>query len=126
MNSSLTSLSRIEMAEKYMEILFPLEKIVSMYYEQCPEMHDHDVLRVYEALLKDVRAKLTNFPQPQHKLTNLSKTLYEMQLALINVFQKSYSLEEVLQCLKLLEKSVKLWNKELGSRGYLNFISQHF
>lgn len=123
MNSSSQMLSKTQVAEKYISILQPLEAFVSIYYKRYPEMHDHDVLQVYEALLKDVKAKLTNFPLPQHKLTGIPNMLYEMQNQHLNYMQETYSLEEIQLCLKQLEKSVKLWNREHGSRGYLNFIS---
>lgn len=124
MNTPLHMLSKTEMSEKYIGILQPLEALVSICYSQHTGLHDHDVLRVYEAHLKYFRAKLTNFPLPQHNLKGISSILYEQQHLFLEEMQKSYSLAEIQQCLKQLEKSVKLWNKEHGSRGYLNFISQ--
>jgi len=124
MNLPLSMMSKSQLAEKYIGILQPLEAVVSSYNHQHPELHDHDVLHVYEALIKDVRAKLTNFPQPQHNLRVVSNTLYVFLNTFVIEMQNSYSYEEIQQCLKQLEKSVKLWNRELGSRGYLNFISK--
>jgi hypothetical protein len=118
-------LSKNQLAEKYVEIFKPLEVFVSAYYKQYPEIHDKDILKIYESLLKYIKAKLTNFPLPEHKLQGISKMLYEKQYQYLVEIQELYSLEEIQQCLKQLEKSVKLWNREHGSRGYLNFIS-HF
>jgi len=87
-------------------------------------MHDHDALRTYEALLKDVKAKLTNFPSPQHKFDGISKNLYVEQSEFLTKIAEDYSYEEIQACLKVLEKSVKFWNKQSDSQGYLSFISK--
>lgn len=102
----------------------PLEAIVSHFYRRHPELHDHDVLRVYESSLRYVKAKLTNFPLRPHNLEGLSLEIYNLHLQFIKEKENSHSLLEIQQCLKTLEKSVKFWNKEHGSRGYLNFVSQ--
>lgn len=106
-----------------MDIFQPLEGFVSSYYAEHPELHDHDILHVYEALLKFIKAKITNFPLPQPNLKGVVNELYEDQILFLNEMQNSYSLQEIQLCLKQLEKSVKLWNREHGSRGYLNYIS---
>jgi len=125
MNIPSYMLSKSELAKKYIEIFQPLEAFVSYYYKQHPEMHDYDVLNTYEALLKHIRAKLTNFQLPQHNLKGISSMLYEDLYQFLDKIQESYSLEEIQLCLKQLEKSVKLWSREHGSKGYLNFISNY-
>lgn len=123
MNIPVSSLSKSEFCEKYIGILEPLESFVTNFYRQYPKLHDHDVLRVYEALLKHFKARLTKFPLPKHKLEGISSEIYILQLQFLEQMESSYSLQEIQECLKTLEKSLKLWNKEHGSRGYLNFIS---
>ena len=118
------SLSKTEFAEKYMDVLQPLETCVVYYYRQNPNMHDHDVLHVYENLLKYVKARLTNYPLAPPKLEIISSELYLQQISILVSKENSYSFNELQECLKMLEKSVKLWNKAYGSRGYLNYISQ--
>jgi DNA mismatch repair ATPase MutL len=115
-------LSKTELAEKYIEILQPIEVFISHYYRQHPEIYDSDVLHTYQALLKDIKTKLTKLAQPQHSLKSITNVLYEQQNRFLNKFQESYSLEEIQLCLKQLEKSVKFWSREHGSRGYLNYI----
>jgi|688.fasta_scaffold65580_4 hypothetical protein len=84
-------------------------------------MHDHEILRVHEALLKYVKAKLTNYPQPKPKpkLEGVSRDIYAKRLPFLEEMERSYSLKEIQGCLKMLEKSLKVWNREYGSRGYL-------
>lgn len=123
MNTS-SALSKSEFGEKYIEILQPLEAYVATFYRQNPSMHDHDILRVYEALLKRIKARLTNFPLPPPKLAGISLDIYTLHLNFLEKMESSYSLQEIQECLKTLEKSLKRWNREQGSRGYLNFITQ--
>ena len=77
MNTPVSMLSKSQFAEKYKGILQPLEVIISHYYRQHHEIHDHDVLKAYEALLKLIKAKLTKFPLPENKLTGVAGLLYD-------------------------------------------------
>lgn len=115
-------LSTTEFAEQYIEILEPLEAIVTLHFRERPELHDQDVLRVYEALIKHYRARLTNFPLPQHNLEGISREIYTKHFKFLEEKESTYSLQELQECLKFLKKSVEFWNRERGSRGYLNFI----
>lgn len=119
-----SSLPRKELVERCMGILQPVENFIANFYRQHPETHDYDVLSAYEALSKYFKAKLTNFPLPQHKLNGVSYDIYSFQLSFLETMEGSYSLKEIYDCLKTLEKSLKLWTKNQGSRGYLNYIIQ--
>lgn len=123
MNLSVAKLSKTELAEKYIEILQPLEVYVSAFYKMHPEMYDLDVQKVYECLLKDIKAQLTNYPMPQHKLEGTSDMCYQQLAEFLKEMSKKYLAEEIQACLKQLEKSLKMWTREHGSRGYLNFIA---
>lgn len=124
MSTSLSTLSKSEFAEKYIGILLPLEAFVVFSFRQHPKMYDSDVLCVYEALLKDIKAKLTNYTAPQHKLEGVSDEIYAELNKFLEEKCSSYSILEIQECLKTLEKSLKMWNRERGSRGYLNFINE--
>lgn len=123
MNLSLEKLSKTELAAKYIEILQPVEVYVSAFYKMYPEMYDLDVQKVYECLLKNIKAQLTNYPMPKHKLEGISNLLYEQLVEFLTDISKKYLAVEIQSCLKQLEKSLKLWTREHGSRGYLNFIA---
>lgn len=124
MNKPSFLLSKSEFAEEYVEVLQLLEVLVARFYRQHPQMYDLDVLYVYEALLKRIKAKLTNFPLPQNNLKGVSNDIYVLQLKFLEEMENFYSLKEIQECLKLLEKSLKLWSREHGSKGYLNYIAQ--
>jgi hypothetical protein len=122
--NTLPVLSKTEFAEKYIGILQPLEAFVAHFYRRYPEMYDLDVLRVYEALLKHIKAELTNFPLPEPKLGKISFEIYDQLFMFLEEMKSSYSLQEIQECLKTLERSLKMWSKDRGSRGYLGFIAQ--
>ena len=124
MNASLSTFSKSEFAQKYMGILQLLEAMVVFFYRQHPEMYDSEVLCAYEAMLKDIKAELTNYPAPQHKLEGVFGEIYGELIKFLGEKGGSYSILEIRECLKTLEKSLKMWNRERGSRGYLNFIGQ--
>lgn len=121
----MTVLSKREFAERYMDVLQNLESFSSScYQDNQTALYDNDVLGVYQVLLKYVKARLTNYPLPANNLKGLSLNLYEEMLEVVKFHENSYSLLEIQECLKMLEKSLKLWTRERGSQGYLKFISQ--
>lgn len=124
MNSSLAMLSKAQLAEKYIEILQPLEMLVSAFYKTNPNMYDSEVQKVYECLLKDIKAQLTNYPMPKHNLTGISENIYSQLTMFLESMKNTYLAEEVQACIKQLDKSLRLWTREHGSRGYLKFIAE--
>lgn len=125
MSLPIEALSKTEFAEKYVEILQPLETTVAVYYHENNTMHDFDVMHAYGQLLKYIKAKLTNYPLPQITLQGISLELYHYLFEQIELMEQSYTHHELQLALKQLEKSVKFWNREHGSQGYLNFISNY-
>ncbi len=55
----------MEFAERNPAILLSLEAQIVTHYQKRPRLHDHDVIRVLEALIKHFKALATNFPLPQ-------------------------------------------------------------
>ncbi|MBA2726910.1 MAG: hypothetical protein H0U49_01890 [Parachlamydiaceae bacterium] len=62
MNPSMSLLSNSEFVEEYISILLPIETLIANAYRENPSLHDHDVLRVFEALLKLCKAKFQITP----------------------------------------------------------------
>lgn len=118
----MTLLSKAEFVQEYMKLLESLEVIVVRFYYNNKSITDFDILSVYEALSKLIKAKLTNFPLPEHKLTGDFAQMYDALLSAIE--KETYSLQEIQSSLKLLIKSVKKWSDLKGSQGYICFISR--
>lgn len=109
------TLSTLEFTEKYTVLLQSLETIVSIFYDQNPSTTYYDILTCYEAISKNLKAKLTNFPQPIHKLNGISSEIYVTLLPILE--SQPYSVQENQDCIKLLIKSVKRWNEKHGPQG---------
>jgi len=116
------TLSTLEFTEKYTVLLQSLETIVSIFYDHNLGTTDYDILTCYEAISKNLKAKLTNFPLPIHKLNGISSEIYATLLPILE--SQPYSDQESQDCIKLLIKSVKRWNEKNGPQGYLRFISR--
>jgi hypothetical protein len=114
-------MSKLEFVEQHQEILIPGESLIAQFYREGRIEHDHDVIRVVDSLHAYYRAIVTNFPLPPPKLTSQNElALYEK---LIENW-KVHDSKKVFECIKVLKKSVSMWNRELGSQGYLGFISR--
>jgi hypothetical protein len=126
--------------EKHLPILQSLETNLAMLYQVEPTLTDYDVNEAYDALLRIYKAQTTGRGKPEIKLKGRSEAVYkqlsgvaEMLLAkpdMLIVPEKGeenlleISAEEMLACLKRLQSSLKLWTKEGGRQGYLNYLSQ--
>ena len=122
----MNTLSTKEMSERYMEILQPFEMFIANIYRDNSHLNDYDILQIYESLAKHIKARLTDFPLPQHKLSFGLGKVYRLLLEFLEDQEKTYTLEEIQACVKLLIKSVKRWNERHGAQGYLTFISRFF
>ncbi|MBA3815474.1 MAG: hypothetical protein H0X29_02950 [Parachlamydiaceae bacterium] len=114
-------MSKLQFAHTHKDILQPIEATAVLLYKQGKINHDHVLIRIYDALYAYYRAINTNFPIPTPKFnTSLELSLYES----IKEISQNHKPKTMLDCIMVLRKSAHLWNKEHGSRGYLNYISQ--
>lgn len=126
-----TNLAHVNVIEEYMDVLMNIELCIYKQYTVGSNWHDNDVLKVLEALVFAYKRSIS--PSiPEGSNTNV-KQLYQSLLETCqNLTQPTdenviaITPEEVIICLKRIEKSVKHWNKRLGSQGYLKYISEHF
>lgn len=59
--------------------------------------------------------------------------LQNIEFAIVSIYRENLempitnptSLDEIIQCLKRILKSVEKWNKHEGIQGYLRFVSQY-
>jgi hypothetical protein len=114
--------SKSDFIEANYDLLLSIETLIVYAYKQNPKMHDHDVIKVMDQVIKYFRAKATNFPFEEHIfLSDLENELYtSIKLNL----EKKISFQEAYELLKFLKKSVELWNKKGGSQGYLTYVTR--
>ncbi len=128
--------------DDYADVLQNIEFGIVMSWRSCPDLCDHDVMRVLEAAIDTyVAEKIGRQPRPI-SLSDAEKTMMENvrrmcewrlgrarisddPLMQEEVAPEPKTVDEILLCLKRIVKSVKSWNKTGGRQGYLNFIVQY-
>lgn len=131
------NLHNVVVEEEYMDVLMNIETIIVGCFKRNNLLHDHNVLRAIEALITRFRKQLpkTSLPNlPEKNDTFLYEPLLSICCLHVNDFEENESdskkmriitIDELILCLKRLEKSVKMWNRNGGSQGYLKFVTQY-
>ena len=126
--------------EKYMDVLQNIEFALVQEYNAHPEMTDWDALQALNALLRGYQAEARSQPLPAMKLTPLHEKIYNAVRTMcewrmgrepmpdehgepVDAGFTNKTVEEIVACLKRIRRSVEMWNKELGRRGYYDFVS---
>ncbi len=129
--------------DEYLDDLQNIEASIVSVYREHPELTDYQVDSALEALSrtysKEKSAGGTGEVSPILPKGDLAREVYNaMKLACdfrlgrehaVDEEEQPISLEpltldEIVVCLKRLRKSVSTWNKQSGTRGYLDYISQ--
>jgi len=118
----------MNISEKFESELQELESSIISIYRSNSDLSDTQVERAIETAINRQNAKLKGRKVVPHKLSDLDLLVFEnVELVIQNLLEQSseFSTVELLQCLKLIRKSVQRWNKKSGKQGYLNFVNQY-
>ena len=127
--------------EEYLDVLQNIEFAIVNVYRSEQALSDYDVSKILNVLISGYQAELSkrDFSKPnlspsQERLYVSVKHMCEWRLGREAMdkkekqFQKgkpeSISVEEIIACLKRIRKSVEMWNKQSGRKGYLDYIDQ--
>ncbi|NUM43120.1 MAG: hypothetical protein HUU38_00325 [Anaerolineales bacterium] len=125
--------------EEYMDILQNMEMAIHSVYRQNQTLADANVDNALEALERTYMGELRGRAAviPQNPVTRMVyeqvQTMCEWRLGRASLENEEgtsspeippVSHEVILACLKRLRKSLRLWTKEGGPQGYLNYIEQ--
>lgn len=128
--------------ERYNDVLRSMEIALVRAYREDEAMTDWETLTAVNGLIRVYTAVQRHRPLPELKLHPLAQQTYDelkrvsdgwlgqapvMDEAgqIADLGDKALALPEVLDCLKRIRKSVELWQKEGGRRGYFEFV-KHF
>jgi hypothetical protein len=129
---------RIE--EEHPDVLQNIEFTVRLAYRDNPQLTNHAVLRIYNAVLDSYAAEQAGRePRPwqptefEQELFGDVKDICETRLGRASMENADgqeadfpvVDVPTMMRCLKRLCKSVQTWTKRGGRQGYLEFIS-HF
>jgi hypothetical protein len=126
----------MELFEKYQDVLQNIEFAIVSIYREHLEMTDYVVMRSLEAIINHYSAERTGKTPRNFSLDEREKEIFrqvqsvcEWRMGRPSSFgmpeTKPISLDEIIQCLKRILKSVEKWNKHEGIQGYLRFVSQY-
>jgi len=130
-------MAKDSVTEKYLDVLQNIESVVATHYQDHPDLSDHTVERVYELLIRAYKAQASGHAIPKVSLSESDEALYE---ALQSMCEwrlghmldaggpkiEPKTVDEIIECLKHLRKSVQFWTKQSGRQGYLNYIIEFF
>ncbi len=140
MHSRTFGTRRGEFEERYEDVLENIEFAIISVYREHPEMTNDHALSAVNALIRVYNAELKGRTPPPSKLEPLAQAVYavmekicEWRLGRQNPFSmddgspaptpEPLTVEEILACLKRIRKSIKFWQRQLGRRGYLDFVN---
>ncbi|MFZ2418309.1 MAG: hypothetical protein WAW22_07300, partial [Smithellaceae bacterium] len=126
----------MDLFEKYQDVLQNIEFAIVSIYRENLEMTDYAVMRSLEAIINHYSAEKTGKRPRNYSLDEIEKEIFrqvqsvcEWRLGRPSSFGMPgitpISLDEIIQCLKRILKSVEKWNKHEGIQGYLRFVSQY-
>lgn len=119
-------------------ILMSIESVVISYYRDHPDLVDHNVDKVYEAIQRTYEKELKGKKPPKLRLKDLEVELHEDVLSVCmimlgeetvedeegnDITVGSASKETIIACMKKLRSSIKTWTSSYGRRGYLDYVS---
>ncbi len=130
--------------KEYIDVFQNLESVIIQFYRQYPQMTDWDVETVIDALIRHYQALWRGRePRPPRLNNGLRQAMYEALMEMCEfrlgnegldntdgeklfIGELAITLEELVAILKRIRKSIRLWSKERGTRGYLTFVDQFF
>lgn len=128
--------------KKYEGVLQNIEFALVQEYNAHPEMTDWDAQEAVNGLIRAYQTEARGKPIPALKLAPLHQEIYDAVQAMcewrlgreqmlddqgapVAAEMKPRTIDEIVACLKRIRRSIEMWNKELGRRGYYDFVSDY-
>lgn len=134
--------------EEYEDVLQNIEFAIARVFNQSPELTDVNVDNALDGLVRVYSAEERDRPAPRLRLNVLEQEVYRRVKTICDwrlgrtvlelsgeagneaeelaIPPSAITVDEINACLKRIRKSIKLWTKEYGRRGYLNYVDQFF
>jgi len=127
--------------DEYLDVLQNIEMAIVSVYRNHHNLLDYDVDKVLNLLWTEYRNEKQGRMASAPKLGDNAQLVYgrvrqicewrlgrvetSMSDEFVRVNPLSISIDEIMECLKRIRKSVDLWNKQGGRQGYLYFIDNN-
>lgn len=126
---------------EYLDVLQNIEFAIVTVYRQNPNLTDYEVDNALNALIRVYRFEQQNRVFGLPKMSSQVEKVYHgvRQMCEWRLGREKFSgstrkskepsptpitIDEIIACLKRIRKSVDLWNKQGGRRGYLQYIER--
>lgn len=123
--------------EEYEDVLQNIEFAIVSVYRQQPALLDYDVETALNSLGRSYRHG--EAPPPPEGFNDRQKAVYTRVKAFcdlrlgkddlsdeegnaMDIPLKTVTPDEIVACLKRIQKSVQMWTKKAGRQGYLKFV----
>jgi hypothetical protein len=122
--------------DEHLDVLQNIEFAIMQTYQEIPGLIDAEVLNALEALIYLYNAEMQGKTGLSRPLRGTTATvaagiqeICEIRLGrglVIEAAVEPKTLTDILDCLKRLKSSVKLWTTKGGRQGYLKFVHNFF
>ncbi len=127
--------------EQYQDVLQNIEFALIQVYRPNPEMTDWDALDAMEALIRTYQAEARGHAAPVLRLKPFGQEAYDQVKAMcewrlgrnetrdennqpLDLPISPRTVDEIVLCLKRIRRSIQMWQKQGGRRGYFDFVQQ--
>lgn len=130
--------------DEYQDVLQNIEFAIVQEYRKDPTLLDYDVADGLEILVRTYRSEAGGRKPGAPNLDGKPRRVYDAVHAMCEWRlgrtgpegerlspgvsappMRDLSIEELVECLKRIEKSVQRWTKKNGRQGYLTFVSKY-
>ncbi|MEA5567513.1 hypothetical protein [Anabaena sp. UHCC 0399] len=129
--------------DKHLDVLQNIEFVIMQVYQERPDLIDAEVMTAIESLIRVYSAEAQGRSGASRPIRGISaqvteqvKAICELRLGRTSISGNAIqpldeqmtpkTVTEIVDCLKRIQSSIKLWTNKGGRQGYLNFIKQFF
>ncbi len=127
--------------EQYIDVLQNIEMAIVSVYREHHDLLDYDVDKVLNRVSMEYRNEKQGRTMPAPKFGENAQLVYDRVKQMCEwrlgrtdreaeeppapLKPEPISVDEIMDCLKRVRKSVDLWNKQGGRQGYLYFLNNN-
>ncbi|MBI5648877.1 MAG: hypothetical protein HZC40_00260 [Chloroflexi bacterium] len=127
--------------EEYLDVLHNIETALAHTYAEHTEMTDWDAREGVHALMRAYKAEARGRAAPTARLNAFAQDAYKNVQVMCDwrlgratlltedgkppdVEMSPKTVDEIILCLQRILRSIEMWQKEGGRRGYYNFVRE--
>jgi hypothetical protein len=127
--------------EKHLDVLQNMEFAIVQIYRSTSDLIDAEVLNAIESLIRTYNLEVKGGFAASPKVKGISATVAEavtevceLRLGRTSAENKwiqptaeiteAKTVQNIIDCLKRIQSSIKFWTKKEGRQGYLNYINK--